>query len=346
MKRSRDMKRGKRLLAFLLVLVLSFSLASCATGNKNTSSTTSQPIEEAKNEISDIGLIQYATHPSLDAVRDTFMNRLEEWGYNQDKIKMDYQNANGKTEEAAAICSGFVEAAVDMIVAISTPAAKAAVEAVKGTDIKVVFIAVNDPQSELGMTNLDAPEGNITGTSDKLAVEEIIELALKVNPGIKNFGFAFDVDETSSVKAIEACRTYVEGKSMKAVEGVFAEGENYAEVVKELCDQVDAVFVPTDNTVAANMEALINTTKEQKKPLLVASDAMVQQGALAAIAVDYQELAAKSADMVVEILAGKPVSEVPVKVFAEYNTYINQTTLEAIGAAIPDDVMQGAIFYN
>ncbi len=162
------------------------------------------------------------------------------------------------------------------------------------------------------------------------------------------FGIIFDTAETNSVKVVEESRNYISGleKEVGVLEGVFTAGADYQQVARDLIGQAEVIFLPTDNTVAMHMDAIVNTSKELKKPVIAATDSMVRQGALAAISVDYVELADRSADMVVEILSGKAVSAVPVEVFTNYNTYINQTTLEAVGAVIPEDVMQSAIFYN
>lgn len=336
----------KKTVSLLLIFAMLFLLVSCFEGDDTSSLSTSSTVENLPQETGKIGLIQYASHPTLDIIREEFMKRLDSWGFEEAYFDIDYQNANGDAATASSICDTFIADGVDMIVAISTPAAKAAVAAAKETDTKVVFVAVNNPTEDLGIVNPEAPEGNVTGTSDKVSAQAIIDLALKINPGIKNFGFAFDTAESCSVKIVEEGRNYLNEKEIKAVEGVFSSGADYQQVMRELCAGADMIFLPTDNTVAMHMDAVVGVSKELKKPVLAAADAMVQQGALAAVAVDYVELAAKSADMVVEILSGKSISEMPVQVFSDYNTYVNQTTLEEIGATIPDEVMQGAIFYN
>lgn len=90
-------------------------------------------------ETYEIGLVQYKEHTALNSLREAFMGRLEEWGCDESQVKIDYQNAGGDPAQAAEICSGFVQQEVDMIVAIATPAAQAAITAAEGTGVTVLF---------------------------------------------------------------------------------------------------------------------------------------------------------------------------------------------------------------
>lgn len=211
-----------------VLTILSLALAVCllaGCSNGVTSSVVSHlpsGTEPGKTEAQPykIGLIQYMEHPSLDTIREAFMSRLEEWGYDETKVVIDYQNAGGENANVNTICQKFVGDKVDMIVAIATPAAQVAVSSTEGTDIKVLFAAVNDPQQDLGIKTPDKPEGNVTGTSDRIPVTSAIDLALKVDPDLKTFGMLYNSGESNSVNAAAEAKKYCEEKGIEVVDSL------------------------------------------------------------------------------------------------------------------------------
>lgn len=341
----------KKILACLTAITLVLSVfAGCSTeGSSSLSSETtsvSQTSSEPEKSVYKIGLIQYMEHPSLDTIREAFMSRLEEWGYDETKVEIDYQNAAGEMANANTICQKFVGDKADMIVAIATPAAQAAVSATEGTDTKVLFAAVNDPEKDLGIKNPESPEGNVTGTSDRIPVTAAVDLALQADPNLTTFGLLYNSGESNSVNAAEEAKAYCEEKGLTVVEGTVSNTSEIQQVATTLCDQADAIFTSTDNSIAASIAVVVEATRNSKTPWYVGADSMVQDGALAAIGINYEELGRQNADMAVEIMEGKAISEVPVYFFEEYETYINQTTLDAMEITMPEDVLAKANFFK
>lgn len=340
----------KKILSIVLVLSLAVCLlAGCSNGEVSSvlpSSVTSSDASKTSDGPYKIGLIQYMEHPSLDTIREAFMSRLEEWGYDDTKLEIDYQNAGGDAANVNTICQKFVGDKVDMIVAIATPAAQVAVSATQNTDIKVLFAAVNNPQADLGIKNPEKPEGNVTGTSDRIPVTSTVDLALQVDPGLKTFGLLYNSGESNSVAAAEEAKKYCEEKGIAVVEGTVSNTSEVQQVATDLCTKADAIFTSTDNSIASSIAVVTEATRKAKTPWYVGADSMVQDGALAAIGIDYTELGNKNADMAVELIAGKPVSEVPVFFFETYQTYVNQTTLEAVGVKFPGEVLESASYFE
>lgn len=340
----------KKATVFLLCATLLLALFAGCKGNGNNSSTaeSSALVSEttSSGQIYKIGLIQYVEHPSLDTIREAFLNRLEEWGYDETKVSIDYQNAGGDSANMNSICQKFVGDKVDMILAIATPAAQVAVSSTAGTDIKVLFSAVNDPAKDLGIKDLTAPEGNVTGTSDVIPVTSTIDLALQINPELKTFGLLYNSGESNSVASAEAAKAYCKEKGIAVMEGTVSNSSEIQQVATNLCSQVDAMFTSTDNTIAASLPVVAEAAKTAKIPYYVGADSMVQDGALCAIGIDYTELGAKNADMTVSIIEGKSIAETPVAFFENYQTYINQSTLDALGISFPEDILKTAIFFG
>lgn len=347
------MKNLKKFLCAVLCLALAVCVLGGCSSQKDAQSSSavsqgasSQAVSKADGEPYKIGLIQFMEHPSLDTIREAFMSRLEEWGYDETKVTVDYQNAAGDTANMNTICQKFVGDKVDMIVAIATPAAQVAVSATEGTDIKVLFAAVNNPQEDLGIKNADAPEGNVTGTSDRLPIAASVDLALKVNPELKTFGLLYTSSESNAVAAADEAKKYCEEKGIQVVEGTISNVSELQQVATDLCTKADAIFSSTDNTIAGSIAVVTEATRKAKTPWYVGADSMVQDGALAAIGIDYTELGQKNADMAVELIEGKSVSQVPLFFFDTYQTYINQDTLDAVEAVFPEDVLGSANFFT
>lgn len=338
----------KKFLVSLLSAVLLLSLFTGCTPSETSSPASSglPSSSKAADQPYKIGLIQYVEHPSLDTIREAFMNRLEEGGYDETKVQIDYQNASGDHANVNSICQKFVGDKVDMIVALATPAAQVAISMAQDTDIKVLFAAVNNPEADLGLKTPTAPEGNVTGTSDRIPVTSTIDLALKVNPNLKTFGLLYNSGESNSAAGAAQAKKYCEEKGIAVVEGTISNTSEVQQVATDLCTKVDAIFTSTDNSIASSIGVVVEATRAAKIPYYVGADSMVQDGALAAIGIDYTELGAKNADMAMQLIEGRPVSQVPVFFFETYQTYINQATLTAVGATFPEDVLKTASFFE
>ena len=224
-----------------------------------------------------------------------------------------------------------------VVVAIATPTAQAAANI--SEEIPVVFSAVSDPVGAGLVESLEKPGGNITGTSDEVQVDQILDLALQLVPEAKTVGFLYNASEANSVSNLESAKEYCDQKGLTLVEGT---GSNLTELQSSasvLCEQVDILFAPNDNTVASGMAALSQIALDAQTPFFVGADSMVQDGGLATVGIDYEELGIETANMVDAILNGEDPSEMPVKVFKDdLNIYINQSALDQLGLTLPEEI--------
>lgn len=234
-----------------------------------------------------------------------------------------------------------------MIVAISDPAAKAAVSAAKGTETKVLFAAAGDPEKDLEVKNLQAPEGSVTGTKSKSSVTAVVDLALQANPGLKVLGLLYNPEEPISKAQAEEAKKYCSEKGVEVAEAAVAKGakeEDVSKAAASLCEKAGAVFTPMDGTVPGFAAAVAKAARQAKKPWYAGESSLVQSGALAAVSIDYTELGYQTADMAVELMAGKSVSQVPVCTFESFQTYINQASLDSVKTVFPEEVLASANF--
>lgn len=274
-----------------------------------------------------VGLIQLMEHPSLDEIRAAIEADLKaEFG---DDIEILYQNGQNDKTLMNSISQQFVGQNVDAIIAIATPAAQAAAAATE--DIPIIFAAVTDPVASNLVLNIDAPESNITGTSDAIDVDKIFSLAAEMYPEIKTYGFIYNTSEDNSLSVIADAKAYLDSKNIKYVESVVTNVGEVSQAAQALVGKCDAIFSPIDNTVASGMRTLADIAIDAKMPVFVSADSMVADGGLATVGVNYTQLGKQTAAMAIKALKGTAISEIPVEVLTECAVTVNEDTAKAIG---------------
>lgn len=312
-----------------------------STDEMNTGSAATGTDTGADQKVIKIGIVQIVEHPSLNTIREAFTAQLAEKGYKDgDNIKIDYQNAQGDQTNLNTITQKLVADKSDLIVAIATPSAQAAANAT--SDIPVLFSACTDPVSSGLVTSLDKPGGNVTGTSDAVSAEKIMELAKRITPNIKKIGALYNSSETNSISVINNLKEYAKNNGMEVIEGTVTNSSEVQQVTQSLVSQVDAIFSPIDNTIAAAMPVVAQVANSAKIPFYVGADSMVEDGGLATYGVNYTTLGHETADMAVEILNGRKPGDMPVKIMSDVQIYVNKDTAKAIGVTISDDVLSEA----
>ena len=301
----------------LLPLSLSFlALSGCSNGGTKR-----------------IGVIQLGTHTSLNEINEAVQSVLKTKDY-----EIVYKNAEFSLDVAAQIVSSM-KGTVDLAIAIATPIAQACYN---GFDEKtpIVFAAVSDPVGAGLVKNLDAPESNITGTSDAIQVESILDKALLIDPKLDELGFIYNPSEANSISNKAKVEDYCSKHSIAlSAVGVSSAGE-MKEIASSLIGRVDAVFVTDDNTVASAMSVLGETCRKAKKPCYVGADSMVKDGGMFSIGINYALLGQETGKMALDILGGKKIKDTPVKVFDEnLNLYLNSSYVEETGIAIPESIL-------
>lgn len=296
--------------------------------------------EDTKTEkkIPVVSVAQIVEHKSLNTIRGSFKAEMEALGYKDgENIKLDFKDAGGQQNTLNSIMSTFAGNKSDVIMAIATPTAMAAAKYSK--DIPIVFSAVSDPVGAGLMDDLKKPNNNITGTSDEIQVDQILDLALKVDPNLKTLGFIYNSSEANSVSNLAKAKEFCKKHDIKLVEGSGANITEIQSAVSVLTDKCDAIFAPNDNTVASSMSALVETANKKKVPVYTGADSMVSDGGFATVGIDYTELGKETARMTDKILKGEDVENLPVKVFKDnLNIYVNEKTMETLGIQLPKDV--------
>ena len=320
----------KKFLALLLSVMI---FTGCASEGKNESAA---PEASDSSEKIKIGVIQLMEHPSLNEITDAFTNELKALGYDEDKAEITIHNGQNDVTMMTQIANKLVGDKVDLIVTVATPAAQAAAAAT--SEIPIVFSAVTDPVAAGLTDSLEKPDRNLTGTSDRIPSDEILALALKLTPEVKSFGLIYNTSEVNSVTVINEMKKFMDSKSITYKEAVVNTSGEVTSAAKSLVGKVDAFFLPIDNTVAFAMPNLAQISREEKIPVYVAADSMVNDGGLATVGVNYTNLGKQTAAMAKKVLEGQKISDTPVEVLKEYSVVVNKETADAVGVDVSEYV--------
>ncbi|MFC2470225.1 ABC transporter substrate-binding protein [Lachnoanaerobaculum gingivalis] len=297
----------KNILTIAMAILIGASLMACGSKADNTNSKADSS-SEVSADAKKVGVLQYVQHPALDKANEGFVAALEEAGI---EVDIEQQNAGGEQSAAQTIANKLVNDKKDLILAIATPAAQAVAGAT--TDIPVVITAVTDPAASGLVESNDAPGGNVTGSSDLTPVADQIELLTKLLPEAKNVGILYCTAEANSKLQAEMAMDALKEKGLTGVEYTVSSSNEIQTVVESMVGKVDAIYVPTDNVIAAGMTtvAMIATT-EHKIPIIGAEAAHVENGALATYGIDYFEVGKLAGEQAVEILNGKSPADIPI----------------------------------
>jgi putative ABC transport system substrate-binding protein len=289
-----------------------------------------------------IGISQIVEHPALDATRKGFIDYLNENGYPEgEKVEYTYKNAQNNRPVSGQIAKQLVGDKVDLILTIATPSSQD-VAALTDT-IPVLFSAVTDPVAAGLVKSLEKPGGNISGTMDKSPVSAQMDLLIEFLPKAKTIGTLYNAGEVNSVSSVNDLKKDLEKRGMKIEEATAANSGAVKMGAQSLVGKVDAIHVPTDNTVVLAFESVVKVCSDNKIPLFAADTDSVKRGAIAALAVDYYKLGRQTGEMAKKILDGDAkVGELPVEYQKEMQLYLNPSAAEKMGVEIPKAIKDRA----
>ena len=241
------------------------------------------------------------------------------------------------------IAQTFVGDECDVIVAIATPAAQAALS--ETTEIPIVFAAITDPVGAGLVDSLDNPGGNVTGTSDEVSAEMIMKLAKDITPDFKTIGVLYNIGEDNSVSVVAQLKEYAGENGYKVIESTVTNTGEVQQAAQYLADKVDIVFSPIDNTVASSMAVATETFNNAGIPFYVSADSMVNDGGLATCGIDYTVLGRETAAMIADILEGADPAAIAVRKMSEMSVYVNKETAKALNIEIPQAILDKAVLF-
>lgn len=339
----------KKLLSVMLVFVLAMSMIGCGTKDKGstgssdvTGGAATKSTDSAKSVT--IGIGQFAVHASLDNCKEGFLAGLKEAGYVEgDNLKVLFENAQADTGTAGQIANDFVAKKVDLMCGIATPMAMSEYAAAKDANIPVIFTAVTDPIAAEMAKKDGSPVGEVTGTSDKLAVKEQLEMIHTILPNAKKIGIMYTTSEVNSISAIAEYKKLAPDYGFEIVESGISTTADIPLAADNLLGKVDCISNLTDNTVVSSLPVILDKAAEKKIPVFGSEIEQVKIGCLAAMGIDYYELGKQTGKMASQVLKGeKKASEINFETISQYSFYGNKAVADKLGLTIPDKLASSA----
>ncbi|QWT18253.1 ABC transporter substrate-binding protein [Collinsella sp. zg1085] len=276
-----------------------------------------------------IGVLQLVEHAALDASNKGFVAALDKAGIS---YTIDQQNAQGDQSACQTIASKLVGDGDDLIFAIATPAAQAVASAT--TDIPIVGTSITDFAGASLVQSNERPGGNVTGSSDLTPVSDQIDLLVKVLPQARHVGLLYCTAEANSLIQIEMAEKALDAAGLTHSRYTVSSSNEIQQVVESMIGKVDALYAPTDNTIAAGMSTVAMVAQENKLPTVVGCDTMVEDGGMISYSINYEDLGYKAGEMAVKILKGeaKP-ADMPIETLSksECKLIVNAAVAKAIG---------------
>lgn len=335
-------KKFRIFAAAAMAAVMCCSLGACSTSSETTESDTTTvengaDTADTGDQVYTVGIIQQMEHAALDEATRGFQDTLKE--KLGDQVVFDYQNAQGEQTNCATISTKFVSDGVDLIMANATTALQAAAAATG--DIPIVGTSVTDYVTAGVVQSNDAPGYNVTGVSDLAPVDQQIALLQKLVPDAQKVAIVYCSAEPNSLFQSELAQAELDKAGIAWEEFTAADSNEIQAVITNAITDCDVVYIPTDNTMANNMEIIKNVTVPAKIPVICGEENMCGVGGLATLSISYYELGCKAGEMAYDILvngadpATTPIAYVSDDITPKYNAEI----AAELGMTMPDDMV-------
>ncbi|UVF13775.1 tryptophan ABC transporter substrate-binding protein [Limosilactobacillus fermentum] len=286
----------KRMYTLIVLLVAFLGVAFFKEGG---SLTTSKP---------KIGVLTLMHHPALDQIYKGFVDELAKEGYKDGKnVTIEYQNAQGDQSNLKTMATKLVNDHSTVLFGITTPASQALANAT--TKIPIVLGAVTDPKGAGLIKNDKKPGGNITGISNQAPVADQLRLVHQFMPNAKTLGIIYTSSDPSAESEHKQFVAQAKKMGLNLKSYSIANSNDLDQVSQQMLSEVDAVIVPTDNTIAGAMQTLVKNADAANKPVFPAADTMVKDGGVATYSINQYKLGVAGAKVVVAILKGKAKPE-------------------------------------
>ncbi len=286
-----------------------------------------KPAAQKSKEVR-VGVLTLMRHPALDEI------------YRGYKVKIDYQNANNDQSNLKTMAEKLVNSQDQVLFGITTPSSQALANATKKKPI--VLGAVTDPKGAGLVKNNKRPGGNITGVSDRAPIKQQLKLIQRFLPRLKTLGIIYTSSDSSAVSGYKQIVSYCKQMGINYKAYSISNSNDLNQVSQQMLTRVDAVIVPTDNTIAGAMQTLVKNANAAKKPVFPAAGTMVKDGGLATYSVDQYQLGLIGAKMTVQILQGKKPGNMAIRYVEHGTPYLNLKEAKKLGTKVPASFLKEA----
>ena len=305
----------KKFIAVMTAAAMLTSLSACGASASTVSSAAESTASSAAADSTTgstadattykVAIVQQLDHASLDEIRTAIEAELDAKAAEKG-ITIEYKDFNGQNDATTLnqIGTQVVSDGYDAVIPIATLAAQCMATACESTKTPVIYAAISDPAAA-DLTDIDY----VTGTSDALNTQSIMDMIFAVQPEAKTIGLLYSNSEANSTTPIAEAKAYLDAKGIAYVEKTGNTNDEIMTAANALVGQVDAVFTPTDNVVMAAAAAVSETLTNAGIPFYTGADSFVTAGAFATCGVNYTELGTYTADMALDILETGTVPE-------------------------------------
>ena len=351
-ERETIMKKSMKIMSAAMSGIMVLSLAACggsdagttaakdtteaASEAKDSTDTQAAQEEKADGEAYTVGICQLVQHDALDAATEGFKDAITE-ALGADAVTFDEQNAQGDSNTCSTIINSFVSNHVDLILANATPSLQAAQAGTN--EIPVLGTAVTEYGVALGIDGFDGlVGGNISGTSDLAPLDEQAAMLHELFPDAKNVGLLYCSAEANSQYQVDTVKAALEEMGYTCEYYAFSDSNDLATITTNAATNSDVIYVPTDNTVAANTEIVNNICQPAKVPVIAGEEGICSGCGVATLSISYYDLGVATGKMAVKILTGEAnVSEMPIEYAPQFTKKYNKTICDALEITVPDD---------
>lgn len=353
----------KKALALLMVTAMSATmLAGCGSADsteapaENSTEEASEETEEADtaeeaaaedtasedaeapatDKVYNIGICQLLEHPALDAATEGFEAALTEL-LGEDNVNFDFQNAQGEQTNCATITTQFVTDGDDLILANATAPLQAAAAATN--TIPILGTSITDYATALDIADWTGATGtNISGTSDLAPLDEQENMLVELFPEAKKVGILYCSAEANSVYQAQVFEQYLEEDGIEYEEFTAADSNEIQAVVTSACESCDVLYIPTDNTMAANTETVNNVALPAGVPIIAGEEGICSGCGVATLSISYYDIGYTAGEMAYDILVnGADITTMDIKFAPQVTKEYNASICETLGVTIPDD---------
>lgn len=323
----------KKAAAILMAAAMTASLAACGSSSSGENSSGSSAGSDGTYTI---GICQQMEHPALDAATEGFQDACKE-KFGEDNVEFDVQNAQGEQTMCSTIINNFVSSDVDLILANATLPLQTAAQAT--ADIPILGTSVTDFASALGISDWTGATGvNISGTCDLAPIEEQEDMLTELLPEAKTVGILYCSAESNSKYQAELFEEELEKDGIEYKEYTAADSNEIQSVVTNAVSECDAIYIPTDNTMASNTQIINNICLPAKVPVIAGEQGICSGCGIATLSISYCDIGYRAGEMAYEILAeGADISTMKVETAPQVTKMYNPTICEELGITVPDD---------
>ena len=316
------------------------SLAACGGGTASTPAATTSAAPEASAPAEGaasytVGICQQMTHDALDAATQGFKDALNELLPGQ--VTFDEQDAGGEYTNCGTIMDGFVAEGVDLILANATYPLQAAASVT--ADIPILGTSVTDYATALSIDDWTGTVGgNISGTSDLAPLDQQAAMLNELFPDATTVGLLYCSGEPNSVYQVETIQGYLEDMGYTCEQYAFTDVNDLSSEAQTACDGSDVIYIPTDNTAAANTETIANVVIPAGVPVIAGESGICSGCGVATLSISYYDIGYKTGEMAAQILTGEAdISTMPVEYAPNVTKMYNAANCEALGLTMPED---------